>query len=120
MLRYESGQSLAVAYSNHNLCLASAHTGKVMHQIDCSAHSSSQICCLGWGINFMDNDAVRTQLKKPGIEKSLDEILSEGTQSGILDSLADLPLDLAFLDIEGTLPKLSTLAIGGIEYVHVL
>ena len=86
-----------------------------MHHIDCSAHSASQICCLGWGINFTDSHALRNQLERPGTEKSLDEILSEGTQSGILGSVSDLPLDLAFLDIEGTLPKLSTLAMGGTE-----
>ena len=86
-----------------------------MHQMDCSAHSASQICCLGWGINFTDSHALRIQLERPGVEQSLDEILSDGTQSGILGSISDLPLDLAFLDIEGTLPKLSTLAVGGIE-----
>lgn len=91
-----------------------------MHQIDCSAHSASQICCLGWGISFTDTHAVRTRLEKSGMEKDLDDVLSEGTQSSILDSLTDLPLDLAFLDIEGTLPKLSTLAMGGTEYVNVL
>ena len=86
-----------------------------MHQIDCSAHSASQICCLGWAINFTDSHTLRIQLEHPGTEKCLDEILSDGAQSSILGSLSDLPLDLAFLDIEGTLPKLSTLAIGGIE-----
>lgn len=115
MLRKVPGQSLAVAFSNHTLSLISAHTGKVMHQIDCSAHSTSQICCLGWGINFTDSHALRAQIKKSGVEKSLDDIWSEGAQSSFLDSLSDLPLDLAFLDIEGSLPKLSTLAIGGTE-----
>jgi anaphase-promoting complex subunit 4 len=75
---------------------------------------------LGWGISFTDTHAVRTRLEKSGMEKDLDDVLSEGTQSSILDSLTDLPLDLAFLDIEGTLPKLSTLAMGGTEYVNVL
>ena len=86
-----------------------------MHQIDCSSHSASQICCLGWGIHFTDSPALRNQLDKSGTEKTLDDMWVEGTQSSILDSLSDLPLDLAFLDVEGTLPKLSTLAIGGIE-----
>ena len=115
MLRKMPGQSLVVAFSNQTLSLTSAHTGKVMHQIDYSAHSTSQICCLGWGINFTDSRALRAQIEVSGVEKSWDDIWSEGTQSSILDSLSDLPLDLAFLDIEGTLPKLSTLAIGGTE-----
>ena len=115
LLMIHPGQSLAVTFSNHTLCLTSAHTGKVMHQIDCSVHSPSQVCCLGWGFNFTDRYAVKAQLRKAGIENRLDDVLSDGAQSSILDSLSDLPLDLAFLDIEGTLPKLSVLAIGGIE-----
>jgi hypothetical protein len=75
---------------------------------------------LGWGINFTDTHAVRARLEKSGMEKDLDDVLSEGTQSSILDSLTDLPLDLAFLDIEGILPKLSTLAMGGNAYVNIL
>jgi len=63
---------------------------------------------------------VRARLEKSGMEKDLDDVLSEGTQSSILDSLTDLPLDLAFLDIEGILPKLSTLAMGGNAYVNIL
>ena len=115
LLMTSSGQSLAVAFSNYTLCLASAHTGKVMHQINCSARSASQVCCLGWGLNFTDSHAVKVQLGKSGRENSLEDVLSDGALSSNVDSLSDLPLDLAFLDIEETLPKLSTLAMGGIE-----
>lgn len=109
------GQLLAVAFSNNFLYLTNAHTGKLMHQIDCSAHSDSPICCLGWGSNFADIVAVRTQAEKVGGEVNLDDLLSQAANVNESQSLADLPRDLAFLDIERTLPKLSSLSSGGKE-----
>lgn len=84
-----------------------------MHQIDCSAHSDSQICCLGWGVNFADIAAVRTQAEKAGSE--VDDLLSQTANVNESHILPDLPRDLAFLDIERTLPRLSSLSSGGKE-----
>lgn len=86
-----------------------------MHQIDCSSHSDSQICCLGWGVNFSDILAVRTQVEKLGSEVLLDDLLNQRINGDESKILADLPRDLAFLDVEGTLPKLSSLSPGGKE-----
>lgn len=86
-----------------------------MHQIDCSAHSASQVCCLGWGVSFTDAKAVRKHLNELGGGVTLDDVLSQGIQINASDALPNLPMDLAFLDAEGTLPKLSTLAVGGKE-----
>lgn len=86
-----------------------------MHQIDSSTHSASQICCLGWGVNFNDSQIVRKHVKESGGEITLDDVLSKGTKRNISEVLSDLPLDLAFLDVEGTLPKLSSLTVGGTE-----
>ena len=66
-------------------------------------------------MNFTDIKAVRKHLNELGGEVTLDDILSQSIQMNASDTLPDLPMDLAFLDAEGTLPKLSTLAVGGKE-----
>ena len=86
-----------------------------MHQIDCSAHSGAQICCLGWGVNFADILAVRTQAERVDGEVNLDDLLSQTANVKESQILADLPRNLAFLDVEGTLPRLSSLSSGGKE-----
>lgn len=109
------GQSLATAYSNGSLFLTNAHTGKAVHQIDCSKYSNSPLCCLGWGINFTDSSKVSMQVNKLKNELTLDDIISQNPQTKAVDAVPDLPLDLAFLDVEVSLPKLSTLSSSGIE-----
>ena len=113
--RFLKGQALAVAYSNHTLTLTNAQTGKITHQIDCSAYSKSPLCCLGWGMNFTDSDKTISQINDLKGELTLDDILSHNPQTKTIDSVPDLPLDLAFLDVEASLPKLSILSSGGIE-----
>ena len=109
------GQSLAAAYDNISLTLTNAHTGKIVHQIDCSAYSKTQICCLGWGINFMDGNQIGLERDQVKHQLTLDDMISQNPQVKSLDTVPDLPLDLALLDIESSLPKLSPLSSGGIE-----
>ncbi|KAL6720420.1 hypothetical protein ACLMJK_002342 [Lecanora helva] len=110
-----NGQCLAVACDNKMLSLTSAHTGKVIHHIDCSLYSNSQVCCLGWGLNFTDTNKVTQQIEKSSGQISLDDIISRNPRLQGSDAALDLPIDLAFLDIEALLPKLSPLSSGGIE-----
>ena len=72
-------------------------------------------CCLGWGVNFTDAHNTRKQLEELNGESTLDDVLQKGLQSIMPDSVLDLPSELAFLDIEGILPKLSVLPVGGRE-----
>lgn len=109
------GQSLVTAYSNQFLSLNNAHTGKAVHQIDCSEYSQSPICCLGWGINFTDSNQVRVQVKNLRNGLTLDDLINQNPQTKTTNRVPDLPLDLAFLDVEASLPKLSTVSSGGIE-----
>ena len=109
------GQSLAAAYDNNSLSLTNAHTGKTVHQIDCSAYSQSPICCLGWGINFTDGNKVSLELDKLKDAVTLDDLIGQNPRSTSVDNMPDLPLDLALLDVEACLPKLSPLSSGGIE-----
>ena len=113
--RISTGQALAAAYDNHSLTLTNTQTGKVVHQIDCSAYSEAPICCLGWGVNFTDSNKVSQQINKLKGDLNLDDVVSHNPQAKGLDPVPDLPLDLAFLDVEASLPKLSTLSSGGIE-----
>lgn len=109
------GQLLAVAFSNHFIYLTNAYTGKLVHQINCSAHSDSQICCLGWGVNFADAPAVRKRTEKLDPQLNLDDLLNQRGNMNESDLLSDLPRDLAVLDVEGALPRLSSLSSGGKE-----
>ena len=51
-----------------------------------------------------------------GPDISLENLLSQGKRNNATDEPLDLPSDLAFLDVEAMLPKLSSLASGGAEY----
>lgn len=83
--------------------------------MDCSPYSKSQICCLGWGINFTESSKVSDQIRKLKGEVTLDDIIARNPAANAMDEVLDLPLDLASLDIEALLPKLSPLSSGGIE-----
>lgn len=81
------------------------------HQIDCSPHSTMQVCMLGWGVSFADVIAARKWADKSQSGITLDDFLSQGIQQNEPNFLPDLPKDLAFLDVEGVLPKLSSLSL---------
>ena len=54
---------------------------------------------------------------RAGPDESLDELLKRVAKTTVQDDVPDLPADLAFLEVESLLPKLSPLALGGAEYV---
>lgn len=87
----------------------------MVHQIDCTAYSKSQICCLGWGINFTDGNKVGLHFDKLKDKVTLDDMISHNPRVESMGAVSDLSLDLALLDVEASLPKLSTLSSGGIE-----
>ena len=97
-----------MAFSNSVIYLTNSHTGKLLYQLDCSFRSNSQICAIGWGVNFVE-------LQGHPAGKTVDDLLSQRTQLDPSDSPPNLPKDLAFLDIEEVLPKLSSLSSGGKE-----
>lgn len=113
------GQILAVAFSNFLIYLTNAHTGKMIQQIDYSVHSKKQINMLGWGVNFADVHAARKKAKKLQSEAPLVDVFSQEIHSNEPSSLPDLPRDLAFLDVEEVLPKLSSLSISSAEKEYV-
>lgn len=107
------GQTLAVAFSNNMIYLTNAHTGKTIYQIDGSVYSSSHICSLGWAVNFADMQAIRAGTEKLSDRPSSINILGHRIEPN--NSIPDLPSEMAPIDIEGILPKLSSLSPGGKE-----
>lgn len=104
-----------MAFGNNHLYLTNAHTGKVVHQLDCTTRSASPICCLGWGINVTGDYKINHERHEVGPEASSDDLLGQAVKRES-DTLPNLPRDLAFLDVEALLPRLSSLALGGVEY----
>lgn len=73
--------------------------------------------CLGWGINFTDSKAAQKHLQgaagQISVEDLLTPVMHPSKAAAILK--ADLPRELALLDIESSLPKLSILPATGAE-----
>ncbi|MCJ1390336.1 hypothetical protein MMC18_003195 [Xylographa bjoerkii] len=113
-----NGQILAISYSDSSVSLVSAQTGKSVHQVQYQGHSESKISCLGWGLNYTDAEDTRARLDHLKIDVGLDDTLNSGSQTFGAERPLDLPNDLAFLDIEDVLPRLSILpATGGDDEV---
>ncbi|KAI9831026.1 MAG: hypothetical protein M1819_005264 [Sarea resinae] len=107
-----SGQLLAVTWADGTVRLISADTGKIVHHLGGSASSDSNITCLGWGLNFTDGKTIQTTLGGSANGLSLDDVLIQVAYAHAPKAELDLPRDLALLDIEGALPKLSVLPSG--------
>lgn len=63
----------------------------------------------------MDGTQVSLELDKLKNGLTLDDMISQNPQVKSMDAVPDLSLDLALLDVEASLPKLSPLSSGGIE-----
>lgn len=139
-----NGKSIAVSWSDGSTDLVNAETGKVSHkdlmlppaqkegdgmQED---EESSRVKCMGWGLNFIDVEAVkqRTGLKtkKPSgatsnqvdafgqpatedwdafkDETTIEDFLQRQPDFQSLNIAPDLPDQLAMVDMETLLPKL--------------
>ncbi|MCJ1379769.1 hypothetical protein MMC17_002872 [Xylographa soralifera] len=109
-----NGQILAISYSDSSVSLISAQTGKSVHQVQYREQSEGKISCLGWGLNYTDAEETRARLDNLKIDIGHDDALNSGSQPFGAERPLDLPNDLAFLDIEEVLPRLSILpATGG-------
>lgn len=122
-----------MATSDNCVRILSAYSGKTVHVLSCkpapayglsatprepAVARSTSICCLGWGVNLTDcRGAARTAKESQG-RLTVEDMLSPETPLSKLPYMkADLPRELALLDIDRSLPKLSTLPSTGDEYV---
>ncbi|KAL9031876.1 MAG: hypothetical protein Q9196_000131 [Gyalolechia fulgens] len=106
------GQSLAVAF-DHSTCIVSALTGKIMYEKDGPAAVKDLICCLGWATNFTEIANVRETASNLDDSSTLDEFIASVKRTGASQQVPSLPVELAFIDVASTLPKLSVLPMGG-------
>lgn len=122
------GRLLAVAYGDGSVRVLSAYSGKTVHHYpayqtndeDESAVDQQplpKVTCLGWGVNFTDSKSAQKHLYESAGQIAVDDLLAPGIHPSKAAALlkADLPRELALLDIETSLPKLSTLTPTGAE-----
>jgi anaphase-promoting complex subunit 4 len=101
--------------------IISAYSGKTVHHypgyVEQDKSRVLKATCLGWGVNFTDSNVAQKQLKEAGGQLSVEDLLSLDVQPSKAAALlkADLPRELALLDIESSLPRLSSLPSTGSE-----
>ena len=106
----------------------SSYSGKTVHHYSAYQGSNGEpsisykqhvpkVTSLGWGTNFTDSKAAQRHLDGSSGQISVEDLLSPGPHSSKVVALlkADLPRELALLDVESSLPKLSTLPATGKE-----
>ncbi|KAJ5764981.1 hypothetical protein N7520_004540 [Penicillium odoratum] len=120
-----NGRLLAVACGDGTLRIISAYSGKTVHHFPVhraevsspDAPVSPKVTCLGWGVNFTDSNAAQKRLLDSAGQVSVEDLLAPGIHPSKAAAMlkADLPRELALIDIESSLPKLSTLPATGAE-----
>jgi anaphase-promoting complex subunit 4 len=121
------GRFLAVACGDGSIRIISAYSGKTVHHYPAyegpkddastSGRKSPKVACLGWGVNFTDTKAAQRHLHESAGRISIEDLLTPSVHSSKAVALlkTDLPRELSMLDIESSLPKLSTLPATGAE-----
>lgn len=127
MLTMPTGRLLAVACGDGTVRIISSYSGKTVHHYptyaqddapsSIPAQPSPKTTCLGWGVNFTDSHAAELHLRNSAGQLSIEDLLSSSVHTSKAAALikADLPRELALMDIESSLPKLSTLPATGSE-----
>ncbi|KAF2202487.1 hypothetical protein GQ43DRAFT_470863 [Delitschia confertaspora ATCC 74209] len=135
-----NGQSIAVAWSDGLMDIISAETGKVL-QKDVppppAGGDNQRIQCIGWGVNFIDVEAVKartgakgkkTKDQGPSLDftktdtatddwdtlkddTTLEDFLQRQPDLQALEIAPELPDQLAMMDMETLLPKLPALPL---------
>ncbi|KAL4913499.1 anaphase-promoting complex, cyclosome, subunit 4-domain-containing protein [Aspergillus aurantiobrunneus] len=114
-LRWKNdGHLLVVACADSTIRIISAYSGKTVHHYQ-GGPQDLNVTCLGWGVNFTDSKVAQRQLHEAAGQLSVEDLLSLDVQPSKTAALlkADLPRELALLDIESSLPRLSTLPSTG-------
>lgn len=111
------GHILAMYCTDNNIRLVSAFSGKTVHQLPTLPQiPGTKTSYLGWAANFIDSAATQRQLDDASDDISLDDILGLNVEiQALLRSKANLPRELTLIDVETSLPKLSTLPSTGGE-----
>ncbi|PYI23859.1 putative anaphase-promoting complex component Cut20/Apc4 [Aspergillus violaceofuscus CBS 115571] len=117
-----TGHLLAVACADNTVRIISAYSGKTVHHYPAypqaegdAARQTAKATCVGWGANFTDTKVAQRHLHDAAGQLTVEDLLSPDTHPSRVAALlkADLPRELALLDVESSLPKLSTLPATG-------
>ncbi|OJK04513.1 hypothetical protein ASPACDRAFT_109174 [Aspergillus aculeatus ATCC 16872] len=117
-----TGHLLAVACADNTVRIISAYSGKTVHHYPAypqaegdAARQAVKATCIGWGVNFTDTKVAQRHLHDAAGQLTVEDLLSPDTHPSRAAALlkADLPRELALLDVESSLPKLSTLPATG-------
>ncbi|KAJ5351703.1 Anaphase-promoting complex subunit 4 [Penicillium brevicompactum] len=122
-----NGRLLAVACGDSTLRIISAYSGKTVNHYpayqrqgeasgEAEAVQTPKPTCVTWNVNFTDSKAAQRHLLDSAGQLSIEDLLAPGIypSKAAATLKVDLPRELALLDIESSLPKLSTLpATGG-------
>ncbi|KAL4970354.1 putative anaphase-promoting complex component Cut20/Apc4 [Aspergillus stella-maris] len=111
-----SGHLLAVTCADSSIRIISAYSGKTAYHYNAAPQEENlKVTCLGWGSNFTDSKVAQRQLSEAAGQLSVEDLLAlDGSPSKAAALLkADLPRELALLDVESSLPRLSTLPSTG-------
>jgi anaphase-promoting complex subunit 4 len=92
--------------------LVSAQTGRSVHQINFDKTSTAQISKLYWSLNVTEAASLRARVKGSVSTIDLGKVFTKDVPGLKSSATVDLPRELAFLDVESILPKLSTLPAG--------
>ncbi|KAJ5088679.1 Anaphase-promoting complex subunit 4 [Penicillium angulare] len=125
----ENGRLLAVACGDNSLRIISAYSGKTVHHYPVYQSQSEEVSnpeerpispkvtCLGWAVNFTDGKSAQKHLHDSAGRISVQDLLTPGIHPSKAAALlkADLPRELALMDMESSLPKLSILPATGAE-----
>ncbi|OBT60964.1 hypothetical protein VE03_09769 [Pseudogymnoascus sp. 23342-1-I1] len=105
-----NGQLIAIAWSDGTVRLIGAESNKTVHQVTVSEEEDIEVTCLAWTSYSAASKTLGDILAEAGpLWKSATGIGAKGKSAQLLD----LPRDLAAIDIESSLPKLSVLPSGG-------
>ncbi|TVY29164.1 Anaphase-promoting complex subunit [Lachnellula hyalina] len=103
-----NGKLLAISWSDGSVRLIGAESSKIVHQFS-TGDNVNGVTCMGWGSNLTGKSSKSERKGDATWEELLgDEDVLAGNKVPL-----DLPRDLALIDIERSLPKLSVLAAGG-------
>ncbi|KAL8852821.1 MAG: hypothetical protein Q9221_002330 [Calogaya cf. arnoldii] len=96
-------------------CVQWNPNGKTMYEKDYPTPSKAPICCMGWASNFTDIAAIRERMASLGSALVLDDLMASADETLGPRYALDLPIELAFVDVASTLPKLATLPVAGTQ-----
>lgn len=104
------GKLLAIASGDGSIRLVATESTKVVHQFS-TGNGESGVTCMGWASNLTKRESAASHSSQD--PQSWERLLGSDAANTETKQALNLPQDLAQIDIEGSLPKLSVIASSG-------